>query len=102
MGGSVVTRELNFPPACMFHYFFSTMYFSNLHRLENGCSSAATLKESLLKLLKTLAEAFPFNLLISHEAPIVIKLVRDIKGKILPFNLRVNCGVLASYCAYRD
>lgn len=89
-------------PSSMFHYFFLQMYFSNLHRLENGCSSAATVKEGLWILLKTLAEAFPFNRLISHEAPIVIKLVRDIKGKILPFNLRVNCGILASYFAYRD
>lgn len=101
MGRSVVTRELNFPPACFITFFYKR-YFSNLHRLENGCSSAATVKEGLWILLKTLAEAFPFNRLISHEAPIVIKLVRDIKGKILLFNLRVNCGILASYCAYRD
>ena len=75
----VIIKEVNFPSVCFITSFYKHI-FLNHYRLENGCSSAFTVKEGLRTLLKTLAAAFPINKLISHEAPIVIKLLRDIKG----------------------
>ena len=75
----VIIIEVNFPPVCFITSFYKRIFLNN-YRLANGCSSAFTVKEGLWILLKTLAAAFPFNKLICHDAPIVIKLLRDIKG----------------------
>ena len=75
----VIIIEVNFPPVCFITSFYKRIFLNN-YRLPNGCSSAFTVKEGLWILLKTLAAAFPFNKLICHDAPIVIKLLRDIKG----------------------
>lgn len=75
----VIIIEVNFPPVWFITSFYKRI-FLNHYRPGDRCSTAFTVKESLWILLKTLAAAFPFNKLISHEAPIVIKLLRDIKG----------------------
>ena len=78
----VIIIEANFPPVCFITFFDKRIFFFPNHlRPGNGCSSASKAKEGLWILLERLAAAFPFNQLISHEEPIVIKLVRDIKGK---------------------
>ena len=68
--------------SCLWYFFINIFFFFPNHlRPGNGCSSASKAKEGLWILLEKLAAAFPFKQLISHEEPIVIKLVRDIKGK---------------------
>lgn len=63
------------------HFTSAVVDFSVIDTHETGGNSTTMEKEALRRLLKKLAITFPFQELVTDASPMVIKLVRDLKGK---------------------